>query len=148
MANAKLGRPSKEKDSMLRGLVSDLLWFGQVETTVARAKSVKRQAEKMLTLAINSYEDIVKVEKEIKPLFNAITLTEEGIDKELFEEQHISKTVFSERAVSILSKTNNNINLFKDESPLTCITQNSPIINIHYNIKTKFVKNFIQKFAK
>ena len=38
MANAKLGRPSKEKDSMLRGLVSDLLWFGQVETTVARAK--------------------------------------------------------------------------------------------------------------
>lgn len=66
MANAKLGRPSKEKDSMLRGLVSDLLWFGQVETTVARAKSVKRQAEKMLTLAINSYEDIVKVEKEIK----------------------------------------------------------------------------------
>lgn len=66
MANAKLGRPSKEKDSMLRGLVSDLLWFGQVETTVARAKSVKRMAEKLLTLAINSYEDIVKVEKEIK----------------------------------------------------------------------------------
>ena len=66
MANAKLGRPSKEKNSMLRGLVSDLLWFGKVETTVARAKSVKRMAEKMLTLAINSYEDIVKVQKEIK----------------------------------------------------------------------------------
>lgn len=66
MANAKLGRPSKEKNSMLRGLVSDLLWFGKVETTVARAKSVQRQAEKLLTLAINSYEDIVKVEKEIK----------------------------------------------------------------------------------
>ena len=66
MANAKLGRPSKEKNSMLRGLVSDLLWFGKVETTVARAKSVKRMAEKMLTLAINSYEDIVKVQQEIK----------------------------------------------------------------------------------
>ncbi|MBQ8444032.1 MAG: hypothetical protein IJX25_01585 [Clostridia bacterium] len=66
MANAKLGRPSKEKDSMLRGLVSDLLWFGKVETTVARGKSVKRMAEKLITLAINSYEDIVKVEKEIK----------------------------------------------------------------------------------
>ena len=66
MANAKLGRPSKEKNSMLRGLVSDLLWFGKVETTEARAKAVQRQAEKMLTLAINSYEDIVKVEKEIK----------------------------------------------------------------------------------
>lgn len=66
MANAKLGRPSKEKNSMLRGLVSDLLWYGKVETTVARAKSVRSQAEKLLTLAINSYEDIAKVSKEIK----------------------------------------------------------------------------------
>ncbi len=66
MANAKLGRPSKEKNSMLRGLVSDLLWYGKVETTVARAKSVRSQAEKLLTLAINSYEDIAKVTKEIK----------------------------------------------------------------------------------
>lgn len=66
MANAKLGRPSKEKNSMLRGLVSDLLWYGKVETTLARAKSVRSQAEKLITLAINSYEDIVKVTKEIK----------------------------------------------------------------------------------
>lgn len=66
MANAKLGRPSKEKTAMLRGLVSDLLWYGKVETTVARAKSVRSQAEKLLTLAINSYEDIVKTTKEVK----------------------------------------------------------------------------------
>ena len=66
MANAKLGRPSKEKNSMLRGLVSDLLWFGKVETTLAKAKAVRSQAEKILTLAINSYEDVVKVTKEIK----------------------------------------------------------------------------------
>ena len=66
MANAKLGRPSKEKTAMLRGLVSDLLWYGKVETTVARAKSVRSQAEKLLTLAINSYDDIVKTTKEIK----------------------------------------------------------------------------------
>ena len=66
MANAKLGRPSKEKNAMLRGLVSDLLWFGKVETTEARAKSVRSQAEKLLTLAINTYEDVVKVKKEVK----------------------------------------------------------------------------------
>ena len=66
MANAKLGRPSKEKNALLRGLVSDLLWYGEIETTEARAKSVRSVAEKLLTLAINSYEDIVKVEKEIK----------------------------------------------------------------------------------
>lgn len=66
MANAKLGRPSKEKNALVRGQVSDLLWNGKIETTLAKAKSVRSQAEKILTLAINSYEDIVKVDKEVK----------------------------------------------------------------------------------
>ena len=30
MANDKLGRPSKERDAMLRGLVTDLLWYGKI----------------------------------------------------------------------------------------------------------------------
>lgn len=84
MANAKLGRPSKEKNAMLRGLVSDLLWFGKVETTVARAKSVRSQAEKLLTLAINSYEDIVKVQKEVKDdkgVKVKTTVTNDGVKK-------------------------------------------------------------------
>ncbi len=66
MANAKLGRPSKEKNALVRGLVSDLLWNGKIETTLAKAKSARSKAEKIITLAINSYEDIVKVTKEIK----------------------------------------------------------------------------------
>ncbi len=66
MANDKLGRPSKERNALIRGQVSDLLWFGEIETTLAKAKSVRSQAEKILTLAINSYEDIVKVPKQIK----------------------------------------------------------------------------------
>lgn len=66
MANEKLGRPSKERDAMLRGLVSSLLWNGKVETTFAKAKSTAKQAEKIITLAINSYEDTIKVEKEVK----------------------------------------------------------------------------------
>ncbi|MGN1200673.1 MAG: 50S ribosomal protein L17 [Candidatus Caccovivens sp.] len=66
MANDKLGRPSKERNAMLRGQVSTLLWNGKIETTLAKAKSTARMAEKILTLAINSYEDTVKVEKEVK----------------------------------------------------------------------------------
>lgn len=66
MANEKLGRPSKERNSMLRGQVSTLLWNGKIETTLAKAKSTARMAEKIITLAINSYEDTVKVEKDIK----------------------------------------------------------------------------------
>lgn len=66
MANEKLGRPSKERDALLRGQVSTLLWNGKIETTLAKAKSTARQAEKIITLAINSYEDTVKVVKEVK----------------------------------------------------------------------------------
>lgn len=66
MTNQKLGRPSKETNALVRGLVSDLLWFGKIETTAAKAKSVRSQAEKLITLAMNTYEDTVKVTKEIK----------------------------------------------------------------------------------
>ena len=66
MANEKLGRPSKERDAMLRGQVSTLLWNGKLETTLAKAKSTARMAEKIITLAINTYEDTLKVEKQVK----------------------------------------------------------------------------------
>ena len=66
MANDKLGRPSKERKALLRNQVTNLLWYGKIETTVAKAKSVRSIAEKLLTAAINSYEDTVKVQKEIK----------------------------------------------------------------------------------
>lgn len=66
MANDKLGRPTKERIAVLRNQVSYLLWNGYLETTVAKAKNVARMAEKILTLAINTYEDTVKVKKTIK----------------------------------------------------------------------------------
>lgn len=66
MANDKLGRPSKERNALLRNQVTNLLWYGKIETTLAKAKSVRSIAEKLLTSAINSYEDTVKVVKEVK----------------------------------------------------------------------------------
>ncbi len=63
MANAKLNRPTKERLSLLRNQASDLLWNGKVTTTIAKAKSLRSYVEKVLTLAINSYEDTVKVVK-------------------------------------------------------------------------------------
>lgn len=65
MANNKLGRPSKERLAVLRNQVSYLLWYGRIETTVAKAKAVASKAEKILTLAINTYQDNVTVKKQI-----------------------------------------------------------------------------------
>lgn len=66
MANSKIGRPTKERTALLRNQVSYLLWNEKLETTLAKAKSVRSQAEKLITLAINSYEDTVKVVKKVK----------------------------------------------------------------------------------
>lgn len=47
----KLGRPTAHRRAMMRGLVTSLLENGSIETTVTRAKDVRRVTEKMITLA-------------------------------------------------------------------------------------------------
>ncbi|MGI6702229.1 MAG: bL17 family ribosomal protein [Christensenellales bacterium] len=62
----KLGKPTDQRMAMIKNQASELLWYGQIKTTVDRAKEVRRYAEKLLTLAINSYEDEVLVTKTVK----------------------------------------------------------------------------------
>ena len=61
----KLNRPTDQRIAVIKGLATDLLWHGKVETTLARAKEVRSYAEKLLTLAINTFEDNVKVVKTV-----------------------------------------------------------------------------------
>lgn len=61
----KLGKPTDARMAMLKGQVTDLLWYGKIETTVTRGKDVARMAEKLLTLAINTYTDTVNVTKKV-----------------------------------------------------------------------------------
>ena len=64
-ANKKLGRPTDQRLAVLRNQATTLLWTGKLETTLEKAKAVRSYAEKLLTLAINSYEDTIEVEKEV-----------------------------------------------------------------------------------
>ena len=61
----KLSKRPSLRDNIERNLVTTLLWKGKVETTLARAKNVARIAEKLLTKAINTYTDNVKVTKTV-----------------------------------------------------------------------------------
>ena len=47
----KLGRPSAQRKSMMRNLVTDLFREGRIQTTDCRAKETRREAEKLITLA-------------------------------------------------------------------------------------------------
>ena len=51
--------------AMLKNQVSELLWYGQSETTVDRAKAVRSLAEKYITIAMRAYQDDVKVTKTV-----------------------------------------------------------------------------------
>ncbi len=61
----KLGKRTDQRMAMLKNQVSELLWYGQIETTVDRAKSVRALAEKYITIAIRTYQDDVKVTKSV-----------------------------------------------------------------------------------
>jgi len=46
------GRPANQRKALLRGLVSSLFEHERIETTVAKAKEVRKIAEKIITLGI------------------------------------------------------------------------------------------------
>ena len=47
----KLGRPADQRKAMLRALTTQLIREGRVTTTKARAKALRNEAERMITLA-------------------------------------------------------------------------------------------------
>ena len=59
----KLNRPGKERRALIRNQATDLLMKGKIETTVAKAKYLKSYVEKILTLAIRTYTDVITVQK-------------------------------------------------------------------------------------
>jgi large subunit ribosomal protein L17 len=80
----KLGKRTDQRMAMLKNQVSELLWYGQIETTVDRAKAVGRLAEKYITIAVRTYRDDVKVTKQIanaKGEKAAVEVTNDGVKK-------------------------------------------------------------------
>ena len=59
----KLGRTADQRKALLRNQVTNLIWYGRIETTLARAKEVRSVAEKMITLAVREYDKTVDVQK-------------------------------------------------------------------------------------
>lgn len=78
MAMRKLGRTSDHRKAMLRAMVTFLLDNGKIETTVSRAKEVRSEAEKMITLGkrgdLHSKRQVFAY------------VTKESVSKKLFDE--------------------------------------------------------------
>ena len=74
----KLGRPTDHRRAMLRGMVTYLLENGSIETTLMRAKEVRRITEKMITLGKN---DTLHSKRQALAY-----ITKEDVVKKLFDE--------------------------------------------------------------
>ncbi len=80
----KLGRTSKERNALLRGLASQLLWYGKIETTAEKAKELRSYVEKLITKAVNTYDDNVEytvVKKDKKGKDITVTNVKDGAKK-------------------------------------------------------------------
>ena len=64
MANRKLGRPTDQRMAMLRNQVTNLIWYGKIETTLARGKEVQSLAEHIITIAMRQCDNTIEVTKK------------------------------------------------------------------------------------
>ena len=78
MAMRKLGRTSDHRMAMLRAMVTFLLENGKIETTVSRAKEVRSEAEKMITLGKRGD---LHAKRQVFAY-----VTKESVSKKLFDE--------------------------------------------------------------
>ncbi len=56
----KLGKTAEQRQAMLRNQASELLWYGKITTTAARAKELQPYVEKIITKAVKVYDDNVE----------------------------------------------------------------------------------------
>ena len=63
--NRKLGRTTDQRLAMLKGLTTDLILYGKIETTEARAKEVKAIADSLIALAIKEKDNYDMVDVKV-----------------------------------------------------------------------------------
>jgi large subunit ribosomal protein L17 len=93
----KLGRPTNQRVAMLRSLTTDLIWHGKITTTEARAKEVRKLAEKIITLAMDEFDHTVQVDKTVfneKNQSKDVTVTNDAPSK-LHARKQIMKQLFN-----------------------------------------------------
>lgn len=80
----KLGMTATQRQSVLKNQATKLLWYGRIETTEMRAKELRSYVEKIITLAVNNYEDTIETTvttKDAKGKEVTKTVIKDGVKK-------------------------------------------------------------------
>ena len=65
MANRKLGRTTDIRNAMLKNLTTDLIMYGKIKTTEARAKEVKKIVDSIIALAVKEKDNFEMVDVKV-----------------------------------------------------------------------------------
>ena len=65
MANRKLGKKTDIRMSMLKTLATDLIMYGKIKTTEARAKEVKKIVDSIIALAVKEKDNVEMVDVKV-----------------------------------------------------------------------------------
>ena len=96
----KLGRTSSQRKALLRNQVTQLLYHGRIITTEARAKEVRKIAEKLIALGVrerDNYEEVTVKAKVAKKDSNGKRIKEtkeiNGRQKKVTVYDEVEKTI-------------------------------------------------------
>ncbi len=92
----KLGRTSSQRKALLRNQVTNLIYNGKIRTTEARAKEVRKIAEKLITLAIaekDNYTEMTVTQKVPKKTADGKRVKDVVDGKKVTQFEEIEKTI-------------------------------------------------------
>src|SRR5690606_19888065 len=104
VAGRTLGRDTKHRKSLRRNLISELFRHGKIKTTEAKAKAVRGQAEKYITLARNrgDAERLLElVESDEAALRRALTPAQAERLLRLHEDDQVDDLEREARAIAV-----------------------------------------------
>ena len=56
----RMGLTTTQRKAVLRNQASNLLWYGRIEVTEGHVRALRPYVEKIITLAVNSFDDTVE----------------------------------------------------------------------------------------
>ena len=77
----KLGRTSSQRKALLRNQVTDLLCYGKIKTTEAKAKEIRKIAEGLIALGVkekDNFDEVTVQAKVVRKDANGKRVKEDG----------------------------------------------------------------------
>lgn len=97
----KLGRTSSQRKALLRNQVTNLIYHGQIKTTVSKAKEVRKIAEKVIALSVkekDNYETVTVTQKVPKKTADGKRVKTVVDGKKVTEYENVEKTIKKDNA--------------------------------------------------